>query len=179
MRSNTNEVLRKRPDANERCDISLTNDDQKWYEVLVNKHQCIPVFMKRFLTNSSPHNHLPECNFKQHRQVVSDYSAYDDFEATGKLYLPPCNELSNVITINEDVARFDDRNITTLVLKFQYSNNYRETVNKRKVNVYDLWSQIGGIVGIIIGYSMSQIPETLQNLRARTKYLLKPIQYYK
>ena len=176
MRNNIVEVLRKRPDANEKCDISLTNDDQKWHEVLINKHQCIPVFMKRFLQNCSQQNQLPECNINQHRQVVFDYSPYDDFEATGKLYLPPCSEMSNVITINEDIARFDDRNITNLILKFEYSSNYRETINRRNFNVYDLWSQIGGIVGIIIGYSMSQIPETLQNLRAKAKYLLKPMQ---
>ena len=129
--------------------------------------------MKPFVNKNT--YQLPICNFKQHRQVVYEYSPYDDFDAAGKLYLPPCSEMSNIVTVNENVARFDNTNITNLILKFEYPTNYRETVNKRSFNVYDLWSQIGGVVGIIIGYSMAQIPETLQNVSARAKYLLKSI----
>ena len=173
MRSNSLDVLRKRPDANEKCDISLKDDDQKWHDVVIEKHQCIPVFMKPFINRNT--YQLPICNFKQHRQVVYKYSPYDDFDAAGKLYLPPCSEMSNIVTVNENVARFNDANITNLILKFEYPTNYRETVNKRSFNVYDLWSQIGGVVGIIIGYSMAQIPETLQNVSSRAKYLLKSI----
>ena len=173
LRSNALDILRKRPDANERCDISLINDDQKWHDAIFQELQCIPTFMKRFMRHFS-HYQLSDCNLEQYKRLEWDYPPYDNFEAAGKLYLPPCNEMSSIVTLNENVARVDDGNITNLILKFEYPTNYRETVNKRSFNVYDLWSQIGGVVGIIVGYSMAQIPETLRNIGNRAKYLLKP-----
>ena len=125
--------------------------------------------MERFMQDE--YNHYPECNFSQHKKVVYDYSPYDDFEAAAKLYSPPCSELSNIVTTNEDVTRFDDENVTNLILKFEYSKDYRETVNARSFNVYDLWSQIGGVVGIIVGYNMAQIPDALENFIKKGKSL--------
>ena len=86
--------------------------------------------------------------------------------------MPPCSASTNIVTNTEDLARFNDTNITNLILKFEYPNDYRETVNSRNFNVYDLWSQTGGIVGIIVGYNMAQLPEALENVFKQTKKLL-------
>ena len=169
MRSNAMEVLRRRPDANYKCNITLKDDDSKWRQTIFEENQCIPAFMERFVQDE--YNHYPECNFSQHKKVVYDYSPYDDFEAAAKLYSPPCSEIGNIVTTNEDVTRFDDENVTNLILKFEYSKDYRETVNARSFNVYDLWSQIGGVVGIIVGYNMAQIPDALENFIKKGKSL--------
>ena len=170
MRIHAMEVLKKRPDANDRCNMSLHDDDLKWSQVIVEEHKCIPAFMKRFFQNET--SQYPECDFERHKKVVYDFSPYDDFDAAGKLYFPPCSTSTNIVTNTEDLARFNDTNTTNLILKFEYPNDYRETVNSRNFNVYDLWSQTGGIVGIIVGYNMAQLPEALENVFKQTKRLL-------
>ena len=170
MRSNAMEVLRRRPDANYKCNITLRDDDSQWREAVIEENQCIPAFMRRFVQGE--YDHYLECNFSQHKKVIYDYSPYDNFEAAGKFYSPPCSEMSSIVTTSENVARFEDKNVTNLILKFEYSKDYRETVNARNFNVYDLWSQIGGVVGIIVGYNMAQIPEALENFIREGKLLL-------
>jgi len=162
MRNNAMEVLRKRPDAIEVCNDTLKDDDSQWRQTLIQKIQCIPTFMKRFLSHSIVRKQMQECNPAQYKELDKIYSPYDNFHAAAKFYTPPCTQMSSIVTINEDLARFDDHNITSLILKFEYPLDYKETVNKRAFIVYDLWSQIGGIVGIIVGYSLMQIPETLE-----------------
>ena len=167
IRADVVDIVTKRPDAINKCNRDLIDDDSKWRNVVIEQNQCVPVYMKRFIQNSTKRNQFSECNFKQHRQVQNEYSPFNDFEAAGKLFLPPCREMSSIVTITENIARFENKNITTLILKFEYPNNYKETTNHRAMNLYDLWSQIGGIVGIMIGYSLAQIPETIHELGTR------------
>ena len=174
MRSTAMEVLRKRPDANEKCNDTLVDDDSQWRRTLIHENQCIPAFMRRFVTDPYNINHISQCSPQQHWRVVYKYSPYNDFDATGKLYLPPCSEMRSTVTVTDDVARFDDQNRTTLILKFEYPTHYRETVNHQAFNGYDLWSQIGGIVGFMIGYSIGQIPETIENVVGCLKDLSIP-----
>ena len=162
MRTNAMEVLRKRPDAIDLCNETLKDDDSQWRQSVIQKIQCIPTFMKRFLSYSSAQTQLQECNPTQHKEMEETYSPFDNFPAVGTLYTPPCTLMSSIVTINEDLARFDDPNSTSLILKFEYPLEYKETVNTRAFIVYDLWSQIGGIVGIIVGYSLMQIPDMFE-----------------
>ena len=131
-------------------------------------------FHETIFSHSIVHKQMPDCNPAQHKEVEDIYSPYDDFHAAAKLYTPPCTQMSSIVTINEDIARFDDQNITSLILKFEYPLDYKEMVNKKEFNVYELWSQIGGIVGIIIGYSLMQIPETLELIFIHIKRRIRP-----
>ena len=56
----------------------------------------------------------------------------------------------------------EDENITSLVFKFEYPTNYQETLNKRAFVGHYLWRQIGGITGVIVRYSLMQIPQTFE-----------------
>ena len=50
---------------------------------------------------------------------------------------------------------------TKLWLGFYYdADEYLEIVNNEAYTEYDLWSQIGGIVGIFLGYSILQVTLT-------------------
>ena len=172
MRSNALEVLRKREDAVEACNDSLIDDDQQWRESVVEKIQCVPPYMERFFPEASDVSQ--KCNPDQLLIADDVYSPYDDFEAGAKEYLPPCTQMGSVVTTTENVERLEDENITSLVLKFEYPTDYRETINKRGFVGYDLWSQIGGITGIIVGYSLMQIPETFESIFIWIKNIIKP-----
>ena len=70
--------------------------------------------------------------------------------------------MSSVVTHHERLIKTGLSQ--TLALKLDYPVEYRETINQRAYNFYALWSQIGGIVGIIVGYSLMQIPEVIEIL---------------
>ena len=169
MRSNAMEVLRKRSDAVEGCNSTLLDDNNRWRESLIEQIQCVPTFMRRFVPVLS--DLWPKCSPNQLQKLEDIYSPYDDFDAAGKHYLPPCTQTTSVVTSTENVELVENPNSTSLVLKFEYPIDYRETINKRAFIVYDLWSQIGGIMGIIVGYSLMQIPETFENIFIWTKNL--------
>ena len=156
------EVLRRRPDAIEACNDSLVDDDNQWRKSIVEKIQCVPTFMERFFQNIT--DTWPNCNPDQLKMAQDLYSPHDNFEAVARLYLPPCTQMSTVVTIAEDIERMENENITSIILRFEYPTNYRETLNKREFSVYELWSQIGGIMGIMVGYSLMQIPDTLKGI---------------
>lgn len=165
MRNNAVEVLRKRPNAVKRCNVNLLDDDSQWRQSVIKAVSCIPTFMRRFELNAYLQKlSLPECNQDQYRKIEDMYAPYDNFETASKLYIEPCTQMSSVVTTTESLAHYDNSNSTILVLKFDYTEDYRETVNKRAFGFTTLWSQIGGFIGIIIGYSVMQIPKTLEEL---------------
>ena len=49
-----------------------------------------------------------------------------------------------------------------LNLNFQYrSDEYLETTNKRDFGVRNLWSSVGGFIGIFLGFSLFQLVEVV------------------
>ena len=51
-----------------------------------------------------------------------------------------------------------------LELKFQYRNDkYWEIKNTRDFGMTSLWSDVGGFVGIFLGFSLFQLAEILLN----------------
>ena len=162
-RINSVDVLRKRQDADEKCNRTLQNDDAKYLEYLIQKIQCIPPFMGYFVNGPEKQTNLPECNKKDLYKLAFNYSVEDNFDVTAKHYLQPCTQMSSVITTTESKKKNPNTNKPSVALSFEYPVEYRETLNQREYSIYDLWSQIGGIMGIIIGYSLMQIPKTIEN----------------
>ena len=160
---NSMDILRKRHDANEKCNTSLKNDDEKWLHELINKIECSPPFMGYLAKNSDSQTELPNCDKDQLNILAFNYSAGDNFEAISNSYLPPCTQMSSVVTTTENQKRSPNSNKPSTAISFEYPTEYRETQNQREYGVYDLWSQIGGIMGIIVGYSLMQIPQTIED----------------
>ena len=176
LRNNAIDVLRKRPNAAVRCDDTLHDDDNQWRQTVIEKTQCIPTFMRRFVLESDARTYLlrlQECNQTQYRAIEERYDPYDKFEAIAKYYTGPCTQMSSIVTITETLKHFVDSNHTSLKLNFQYDECYKETVNQKAYLVSDLLCQIGGIVGMIIGYSLLHLPETFEDS------ILKLVQYCK
>ena len=68
---------------------------------------------------------------------------------------PPCEEIT--VSTSVDLQYGNDLN-----MNFQYrTDQYLEIDNKRDFGVRNLWSSIGGFVGIFLGYSLLQLPEIL------------------
>ena len=52
-----------------------------------------------------------------------------------------------------------------VILKIEYAaTGFREMQNYRAFGLLSLWSQIGGFVGIFLGYSLLQVPELVNGV---------------
>ena len=71
--------------------------------------------------------------------------------------------MSSIVTTSNALTRIANRwRKRKFDLKFnlEYSvNTYKETLNKKAFDLASLWSQIGGFIGIFLGYSLLQIPQ--------------------
>ena len=104
-----------------------------------------------------------------YHRLRQDYSPFTNFEAAEDLYVKPCTEISSVVTTAEDVRYRKDNDASVLLFQFHYEENYKEIVNQEAFSLADLWSQVGGFVGIFIGYSIIQIPTTIAEFYRRIK----------
>ena len=158
------DILRKRHNSNVRCNRTSNNDVEQWRQYLVHKLQCIPLFMRYHIKKSTPLTNLPECDQENLKEISENYTRSNFFEVFSKDYLPPCSQMSSVVTHYERLMKYprENKTIQTFNLIVRYPLEYRETVNKRAYNFYALFSQVGGIVGIIVGYSLIQITDIIE-----------------
>ena len=159
---NSVDILRKRHDADDKCNRTLKNDDRKWWEELFEKIQCQPPFMKSITNISNDQTNYPKCEKDQLYEIAFNYSSDDNFDAIARSYLPPCTEMSSVVTTTDSQKNNPRKGKQSLAVSFEYPSEYRETLNQREYGVYDLWSQIGGVMGIIVGCSLMHIPGSIE-----------------
>ena len=157
------EILRKRPDAVKSCNEGINDNDKVYKELVVKEVGCIPSYWKPFFKNGTTEN-LPDCTSRNQFEQLSDMlpMLYENTNLSNgsKLYEPPCAEMKVLTTINKRNERSADHK---LWLGFYYdADEYLEILNNEAYTSYDLWSQIGGIVGIFLGYSILQV--ALENI---------------
>ena len=170
FRINALEILRQRPNDVTECNDALLNEDQKWRLSVIEEMGCIPVFMKRFFfyETSFAENYTEKfstfCNQTQYRLFKKAYTPFGNFQTVSKMYKRPCTQLNNIVATTKSYTLIEDKNITNVAFKFVYPAEYKETINKQVIVLTELWSRIGGFVGILIGYSIMQIPEMFEKL---------------
>ena len=157
---NSMDILRKRYDADDKCNRTLKNDDMKWLKTFAEKLQCHPPFFGYIANTSEFQNNFPKCEKEKLNKIAHNFSADNNFDVIANFYEPPCTQMSSVVTTTEKQKKSPRDGVSSVAVSFEYPTEYRETVNQREYSAYDLWSQIGGIVGIIVGYSLMQIPES-------------------
>ena len=155
-------VIKKRKDANIPCHSEELGDD--WYirQKIVDEVGCIPPYWIDFHTKSDK---IMICNSS--KQLGSAYKYLADMERTLDKSLEPCTEMTIVssiqfgsTTIESHKRRFE------MTLKY-LTESYQEIANQKEFSANALWSSIGGFVGIFIGYSMMQIPDTFLVLKRK------------
>ena len=135
------------------------------------KAKCVPTYWKGMTAND---NRYPNCTspqqlktiYKVLKTVANILSIFSEFTE-------PCNKLSSVITFQE-FARHPEDDPNTLLLKFNHlEETYLEITNHPEFNTEMLWSCIGGLVGMFLGYSLWHMPDILSgwNVVERVKEL--------
>ena len=165
------DVLRKRANSIESCDPRLHNEDNKIRHSIINVIGCIPAFTKPFLNQSLLLNDFStyrKCNKSQYDRI---YKISRDFLETKSWYTQPCTTMSTIVSMTDSIkerpavlAMLRPMKGFGIDLKLEYlTGSYRETVNKLAFDMATLWSQVGGFIGIFLGYSLLQVPELVEN----------------
>ena len=175
---NAVEVLRKRPDAVIPCNPDIHDEDSLWRHTVISSVGCIPPFMQRFVVNATFPNKPPIsriCNRTQYRNISKQYKI-DMFYSVAKLYAEPCNQMTSIVTMDNTIIteknNTENRKVFAIVINYE-TREYKETINNKAFSITTLWSQIGGFIGIFLGYSLLQVPEVVATLIASVKTLFK------
>ena len=119
---------------------------------------CVPPFWKKFRSNRSK---TAECNNSSQIKKLIDELNEIEWGDASKFITEPCDKMSISTSVEKSktVAKFIHH---LLVLRFSYLNeDYQEIVNVKDFGFENFWSNIGGFIGIFLGYSLLQIPDLL------------------
>ena len=155
------QVLRKRFDGRQYCKEDINSDvDTRWREAIMDKVGCIPTYWKYLnFTNEFRLKFLKDCNKSADYQEF--WNQLFDPEANKVSYEPSCTQSTIISTMVSNEQR-EEKNASYIFLEINHSSEYYiEVINVKAKSFEDLWSQIGGVIGICLGFSLLQIPDFL------------------
>lgn len=153
--------LKKRYNSFNPCNRTIKNYDkyliQKTGEKLEKRISCVPHYFKNQLKNmegvndcQSPYD-LKEADklIKDVKSIISERISENDI---------PCDEML-VLTI-DSINNNPDPTPSDISIQFFYTEKIYEEIKYLRAIGFENWlSNVGGFVGIFLGYSMMQIPE--------------------
>ena len=174
-------IIKKRSKPDDPCDEELEDDDQRWIQQASKNIGCVPIYwIKRSDIKGNSSKFAPCTSFEEYQEA---------FVATSKgkinirrQYRPPCKgsvHLSYATAGNallEGVLQNKVKNLKKkdlIMLRIQYKlSNYEEVRNGRAFNEYDLFTQVGGAIGLMLGFSFFQLPNIVidMTLKLRLKF---------
>ena len=157
-------VLRKRENSKIPCDKELKDDDKKFRDEIIKLVGCIPNYWKSLISND---NRIKTCETSYEMSEIFYYLMNKDEILS--LYDQPCNYMEvSVGALQQPYYP------SYILLELAYMDeHYQEFINVRGFDVEAFWASVGGFVGMFLGYSLLQIPETLTQLWIWTSLKLK------
>ena len=148
-------LLKKRSISDQPCDHNIENHDLYLQESVNNETGCIVPFWEKISTKNSS---LDECNSPKQLKRVNEKR--EDYKKMLDDHEEPCIDMFNSVVWNwlENVYTCDK----CFFVEIQYLEKYYEEIQQLKdFDFQDFISNLGGFIGIFLGYSMMQIPELL------------------
>ena len=130
---------------------------------VINKVRCIPPY---WLDVVQPNLEFPECISPKQLQEV--YSHIQDWNSVIEDSAFPCVDMFNTVVWNWQ-SLDEPGNSEAIQIRFNYQEQYYQEL--KYLPDFDLEtfiSNIGGFLGIFLGYSMMQFPELLSIAFSRT-----------
>ena len=151
--------IKKRHDSNEKCNPNIENYDrylqQKMAEKLAEEAGCVPIYLKVLLSNESS---FDVC--QSPTKLKKAFQLLQGIKRDIKKFEKPCDEILvlSIDSINNNPIPIPD----DIAIKFLYTEKMYEEIQYIKALGFENWlSNVGGFVGIFLGYSMMQFPEFL------------------
>ena len=79
-------------------------------------------------------------------------------------YTPPCDQMEVISTVNtyKQILTNNEKIKNELRIDFNFlTKKYEEVQNLREYGMDSLWAEVGGYIGIFLGYSLLQVVEVL------------------
>ena len=144
-------TLKKRPDSNDPCNEDIVNYDQYFQEQVVKKLGCIPPY---WVSIFSDINQLEECTTPT---KLRDASLIIEHHRIKEI---TCTEM-NLLSIDSINNKPHDVP-SDVSIAFYYPEKTFEEIRYTKMMEFVGWlSNVGGFVGIFLGYSIMQFPQLL------------------
>ena len=146
-------ILRKRPGSNVPCNNGIFNYDKHLQNELIRKLGCIPIYWKAL---DGLRKHWNVC--KSQEELKHAFFNISDMKNFLELNEEPCNEMilqTNDFINNRPLVWPKDGAIA-----FYYTDKVYEQIQYDNAMGFASWlSNVGGFIGIFLGYSMMQFPE--------------------
>ena len=153
------EVVHNRRKRRMRCKNFPFDQDSKEFHTMVEMAGCLPLFININTT------YLSSC--KTQPQMTEAYNAIQEYFANRDDYVEDicCRHLAKV---DYDYWEYDmrsDRSDYFNITINYIDSKYREIREVKAFTIYSLFGNIGGYVGIFIGYAFFHIPGIILNLK--------------
>ena len=164
----------RRHDSNQECDPNLKNDDEKFLQTVSEMLGCIPIFWKDQSKHWSRSTSLRFCTkAEQFKRYWSSYNSRQTNIAHRK-YTPPCKKVSVTYDVSSKEDSFEYRILQEvlgdLLIMIDYrTDEYEEIISLKKFDEESLFSQVGGLIGIIVGVSFINIPNLIEKVVSSSK----------
>lgn len=145
-------VLKKRHKTSSPCNTEIKNYDKYLQLQVVNQLECVPVYWKETLQKDT---NLTECTSAE--KLKQAFANITDITTLISQNEEPCKEmfLLSIDSINNK----PDPIPKDIAIAFYYTEKIYEEITYSKATPFENWlSNVGGFVGIFLGYSMMQIP---------------------
>ena len=153
------EILNKRATASTPCDPDLKSEDSVIIVEIIKLVGCIPTYWKQFSILDRSLADYAGCDkqeqFQKFARFLPHFATGNHFsEKIQHSYMPPCEE-------TKSWGKTTKNQVYPGALFFQkviyVADVYKSITNNEAFSGQDLWSQIGGFVGIFLGYSLLQV----------------------
>ena len=152
-------ILRKRYDSVTPCNKDNENNlDTRWRENVINNVKCVPTYWKNLEHSSTKNNYsLEQClRADQYSNLFNEFLVYGEGRVQ---YDPSCTSATMTKIVRKDDSFNQD---WLLSIQFNHqSEEYIEILNSRATTWEELFGQVGGWIGTILGYSLVQFPKLL------------------
>ena len=155
------EVLRRRQKMEKQC-FDMQNYDREIVQAIQENFGCTPIW---WLSNRSE----PMCKTRESFQKISAESTDQIYRLTkDKKYLDPCLDIQKIQVdyVEEDIpsvggASDDDDEGWFILEFFILTNKFKEIKQVRKYSVQSLVGNLGGYIGLCLGYALMNLPSII------------------
>ena len=159
-------IVERRSKLDEPCNKDILDDDAKWMKNAILKLKCVPMYWNGSFIHDDPILSLPFCSDLQQYTKAQKYAL--DTTTLFNEYDPPCRNLvstSHYVTENASSKGIMNNILKPMIanelifLRIRYRlREFEEIRNTRAFTGWDLFGQVGGIIGLMLGFSFLQVP---------------------
>ena len=159
-------LIRDRPDGNQKCNFAINkNQDIEWMKSVTKIVGCVPTYWSHLLRL----DHFPNCTLTEQLNEAAKYhmkphtipgtdtralALNKNSEMFFELHKPPCHEMQ----ISSSILQMKNKkggSGFSLFVEFA-TEKYEDVNNIREYELTSMLAEIGGYVGVFLGFSIFQ-----------------------